>query len=690
MRKKNLDAKFFVNSFNKNVADKLPGGSSDLNTIQTAINGISSSEGTNISKGLYESLKGVNKDSTIMVLLSDGEATWATTADGKTTYGPTYGNGVSNATKENVKKETKAALQTAVASVSDIYAISIFQTDAAVSEVITKTLSAVDGASLAANFGAIADEIKKNATSAKLIAEVGKYVAFSKAVDAEGKTVESVKPAFKDAEGNIFYGNEPDFTEDGKTRIFVWDIPAPASLDTTSTEEGITSPIIEFTITATADDLIDAWKNGDDQVSVEIVTDDDGNTLANITLTLTATTTLSYTQTIKDTTQNISETKTVDLEVQSFITKTAAIAEVPISDTLTVNYFIDNNEKPIATTQHEVPYGYEITYDKTGYFVTNLGNVVDDENFDASMYAFSEITFDNETLVIDVYYVSMPLTVDYTVKYICEEEIDEANDKNGVVAEYSDSAEENTPIVIKSFDDVDALEGVNKANYVVIPDQEYNKTVGDDNHEFIIWLAKVPDIPVVEEVKVAIMYRYAADGTVAAPDVVETGKPGETYSVTSPTISNYTARTLVVSGTFKEDDEIVVYYDKNEPVTPPSDPTPSPIPPVIIITTPTPSPVPTEAPTPVPTEVPTEEPTPTPEPVVEVEEPETPEGDVEIDEIETPEGAPEEELDVEPIDTPQGDLPKTGVLPTYAFIGIGAACVLFGSILVIKRRKEEN
>ncbi len=128
---------------------------------------------------------------------------------------------------------------------------------------------------------------------------------------------------------------------------------------------------------------------------------------------------------------------------------------------------------------------------------------------------------------------------------------------------------------------------------------------------------------------------------------------------------------------------IAVYKSEYNP---PSEPTKFEFPPFQGDPTPTPTAIPTPEPTPVPTEAPT----PTEEPIV-VEEPETPEGDVEIDEIETPEGAPEEEeLDVEPIDTPQGDLPKTGVLPTYAFIGIGAACVLFGSILVIKRRKEEN
>ena len=128
---------------------------------------------------------------------------------------------------------------------------------------------------------------------------------------------------------------------------------------------------------------------------------------------------------------------------------------------------------------------------------------------------------------------------------------------------------------------------------------------------------------------------------------------------------------------------IAVYKSEYNP---PSEPTKFELPPFQEDPTPTPTAIPTPEPTPVPTEAPT----PTEEPIV-VEEPETPEGDVEIDEIETPEGAPEEEeLDVEPIDTPQGDLPKTGVLPTYAFIGIGAACVLFGSILVIKRRKEEN
>ncbi|MBQ3912764.1 MAG: VWA domain-containing protein, partial [Lachnospiraceae bacterium] len=343
---KNLTAKFFVYSFNQNVADKLPGGSSDAATVKNAINGITASQGTNISKGLYEALDDVtDKDSTIMVLLSDGEATYATTADGSTTYGPTFGFGVSDDTKNNVKAETKTALQAAVAGVADIYAISIFETDAAVKEVITKTLNVVNGAELATQFGAIAEEIKKNATGAKLIAEVGKYVAFSRAVDANGNEVSSVKPGL---------------AEDGKTRIFTWDIPSPESLEVSGTEEDITSPIVEFTITATADELIEAWKNGDEQVSAEIVKDDDGNTFANITLWLTAKTTLSYTQYIEDTTQSIKETKTVNLEVQSFITKVAAITEVPVSDVLTVNYFVDNNEKPVASVSVEVPYGYEL------------------------------------------------------------------------------------------------------------------------------------------------------------------------------------------------------------------------------------------------------------------------------------------------------------------------------------------
>ncbi|MBQ3912816.1 MAG: LPXTG cell wall anchor domain-containing protein, partial [Lachnospiraceae bacterium] len=336
--------------------------------------------------------------------------------------------------------------------------------------------------------------------------------------------------------------------------------------------------------------------------------------------------------------------------------------------------------------------------------VDELANVVDDPDF-AALYEYKETTIDAENNVVNVYYVSKPLMVEYTVKYICEEEIDEANQKDGVIAQYIDSVEENTPITIKSFAEVDVLEGVDKTQYTAIPEQNYEETVGVDNKYFEIYVVKA-EVPqyTVEFLNNNLVSLISFDGPVGA-FIAEPATP--TYVGEIPANTTFTFAGWAVFDKEKKDyteadkvdivtaipeggiTYIAIYKSTYTPPYTPKDPTP--IPPVIIITTPTPSPVPTEAPTPVPTEVPTEEPTPTPEPVVEVEEPETPEGDVEIDEIETPEGAPEEEeLDVEPIDTPQGDLPKTGVLPTYAFIGIGAACVLFGSILVIKRRKEEN
>ncbi len=687
----NLDSTFFVYSFNKSVTNLLPGGSSDLTTVSNAIDDISSKEGTNISKGLYEALAGVtDKDSTIMVFLSDGEATWATTQDGSQTYGPTYGNGVTNQTKTNVKNETEKALRAAVAGVKDIYAISYFNTDPAVSAIITKTLSVVDANGLATQFGAIADEIKKNATNAKLIAEVGKYVDFSRAVDAEGNVVENVKSGLKD---------------DGVTRIFTWDIPAPASLTETGTEKDITSPIVEFTINTSAEDLIEAWKNGDDQVSVDIVTDAEGKTFANITLVLTATTILSYTQTIKDTTQDISEEKTVNLDVQSFIYKVDAITDVPVNDILTVNYFIDGAEKPVASVSVEVPYGYELTEEKKNDNVEDLSAVVDDPNFDADLYEYKETTIDAENNVVNVYYVSKPIMVDYTVKYICEEEIDEANQKDGVVAQYSDSVADNTPITIKSFADVDVLEGVDKTKYVVVPEQKYDETVGVDNHDFVIYVVKTEE----PEYVVRFLNNNGdevgyCEGTVGAYVAVPEYGVAFTYAGIKADYTTYTfkgwalyeenkttyttADIVDVVETIPEGGKtyIAVYTSSYNP--PDDKPTP-----IIIITdspTPTPTEIPTEDPTPTPTEIPTEDPTPTPEPEIEIEETETPEGDVEIDEPETPEGAPEEEVEVEPIDTPQGDLPKTGVTPAPVFFGIGAACVLFGSVLVIKRRKEEN
>ncbi len=123
------------------------------------------------------------------------------------------------------------------------------------------------------------------------------------------------------------------------------------------------------------------------------------------------------------------------------------------------------------------------------------------------------------------------------------------------------------------------------------------------------------------------------------------------------------------------------------------------LPPITGTPTPTPSTTPTPTPTatPTPTEVPTGTPTPTPE-EEEIETPDTPQGPVEEPEEEdivvptpeTPQGAPEEEVDLDEPETPQGDLPKTGTTPTGVFFGIGAACIVLGSVVLKLRRREEE
>ncbi len=109
----------------------------------------------------------------------------------------------------------------------------------------------------------------------------------------------------------------------------------------------------------------------------------------------------------------------------------------------------------------------------------------------------------------------------------------------------------------------------------------------------------------------------------------------------------------------------------------------------------TPTPDPTGTPTPTPTATPT--PTPVEEEII-PETPDTPQGPVEEPEEEiippqpeTPQGAPEEEVDLDDIETPQGDLPKTGTTPTAVFFGIGAACIMLGSVMLkgIRRREED-
>ena len=68
----------------------------------------------------------------------------------------------------------------------------------------------------------------------------------------------------------------------------------------------------------------------------------------------------------------------------------------------------------------------------------------------------------------------------------------------------------------------------------------------------------------VKSYTVTVNYKYASGGT-ASSSKSKTGNEGTSYSITSPSISGYTASDSVVSGTFSKDETITVTYT---PVTP--------------------------------------------------------------------------------------------------------------------------
>ncbi|MBR6961012.1 MAG: LPXTG cell wall anchor domain-containing protein, partial [Clostridiales bacterium] len=166
----------------------------------------------------------------------------------------------------------------------------------------------------------------------------------------------------------------------------------------------------------------------------------------------------------------------------------------------------------------------------------------------------------------------------------------------------------------------------------------------------------------------------------------------------STVVSGYTTTTTTFKGWDVSDEELAAVkrdmivtakYDV-------SSRTENPLPPI----TGTPTPTPSTTPTPTPTATPTPSATPTPTPEEEViETPDTPQGpvdepeeeeDIVVPTPETPQGAPEEEVDLDEPETPQGDLPKTGTTPTGVFFGIGAACIMLGSVVLKLRRREDE
>jgi LPXTG-motif cell wall-anchored protein len=697
---KNLEPTFYLVTF-AGSAQTISLEGLDCEGIKKKIADIGNSSGTNIKAGIDEALKHVNsteKDTTYMLILSDGEANRPN------------GWGV------DTTAVTIEALKSAKNSVNTLYAIRIGDNQAkTIGEVVDSSniIDVNDASGIGAGLQAISSKIQKEAVLANVIAEKGKYVTFKNATNADGTENNKVTP------GKYTFKDETEEKD-----VIIWNITDPEGAEV---KQAINSPMINFEINKTPEELYNLYMSGEDTENITIERVADSN-LIKIGIKLTGKTVLAYTQKIND------ETTEKVVDVANFLDLLAyEQTEVPYS--VEYVYYVDNEKYVIDSYEGQALDGSEISipkltdeqfaakeltpanfiYSENNDFNPPVG--VDNHNFTIVLQKLSTVRFIDEFQALEDE-GELPVTVqegteavgtqlvfpvdprpDYTennetykfagwaMKVAVGGAI--AIDEEGNVVDEAPVSEVLLLVKPEDFTTYGISDLTFYAKYVKDipePEVEYSvKFLNNDGTEILENVGSLGDTIAVPEYRVA--FDYAG---IKAAYTTYTFYGWADYDASKTAYTLADADNTVVTEVIPEFGRTYIAVYKSEYNPPKDDPTPSPYVPPIIFVTPTPSPVPTEAPTPVPTEVPTEEPTPTPEPVVEVEEPETPEGDVEIDEIETPEGAPEEELEVEPIDTPQGDLPKTGVLPTYAFIGIGAACVLFGSILVIKRRKEEN
>ena len=259
----NFTPTFYLITFNKDASCVQLTG--DLEAMQKKIDDITAAQGTNL-KAAAEAVPGhLAKDSTFVIILSDGEASVAD-IDGTLYSSFTFVDGTSSTIdngKAKIKPATETALTNAKNKVKDLYAIRVGATadqEKIISDVINNSnkvidvKSAEDAAGLKDAFGIVAKQIKKYATLAQIIAEKGKYVDF--VADPEHEEVYSGTYKFKDETV-------------GEKDVIFWDIADPDT-EKTGTENGILSPVVNFTINKSAAELyaLGTGENPDPQIKI--------------------------------------------------------------------------------------------------------------------------------------------------------------------------------------------------------------------------------------------------------------------------------------------------------------------------------------------------------------------------------------------------------------------------------------
>lgn len=661
-------AKKFVASLDENIkVVDIIGFAGGANGNQT-IDNLRADGGTNIDAAL-ELVEG-KENVDALVILTDGEPTYATTGQG----GDRFGNG--SDTTDAIVTETSNAITRLTEAGVTIYAINfggegnIFEKQD--NEDVINYSADFSADSLKAALKAIGTDLKNiYATGAYIEAVLGTYVKYvGNAAGVETST--DAETGITTLKWSIADYNDKDensvldpATPDLKFEVVVKDEEGNELTD----KDAIVEKLLELD-----DPSTDA-----DQIVVESTTDEEGNTniVVKVAVTAKGQTFLHYF--VNGVEQ---EPKAVDC------TATEAVAIYKYTKPAEYIYTIDfaYGDDVVAVTTGSAVATDKITAD---YAAAAVQEGFDKADYTVKADAELELTIvagGDNYLRVDLEKVE-PEKYSYMIDYIFEETViatttGSAVDAADVVADYANAV---------------AAEDQNKDDYKVKEGAvtTFKIVAGTDNY-FTVDLEKVQ--PDVIEVPYTVYYKAGEEVVASYQDKTNDGTDVVAKALADAAVIAATgydkSKYEVVAGQnltfhvtvdFKEF-VVKVQLKKADPTPTPQQKNENPLPP-FATPIPTPDPEPTDIPaTPTPTEVPT----PSQIPVVDIEETETPEGDVDLDEVETPEGAPEEELDVEPIDTPQGDLPKTGVAPSAVFFGIGAACVVFGGMIVLKlRRKEE-
>lgn len=220
-----------------------------------------------------------------------------------------------------------------------------------------------------------------------------------------------------------------------------------------------------------------------------------------------------------------------------------------------------NLTTPIRMSPNGTP-GDTLYFRYYGETAETSGTLTSQVNFYTSLNGATGVTYDYDSVSYTV--TEKPVdpepTYSVTVTYLYDDQTTAA-EPYVKAFQTGESFEVPSPFIDGYKPDLDLITG----------------TIVDSDLNYVVYYSKVPPVTPPDPVdpaptphRVTIHYVYE-DGTQAASSHIEELYPGDSFSVTSPTISNHTPDQPIINGTVDENDlEFTVVYTKNP--TPPTNP----------------------------------------------------------------------------------------------------------------------